>query len=169
MGIETEEENEMKHPHYDKIVAKAANMELVLFVKRPDAEWVVCDDRVLPHISEYEYFLCLPQHKEACLHWLNGGTSQHLDSCKYQDITGFDDLISKVGKAWSPRGLWMDEDCETRIKPKKEKRVIGANKDGRTTSHYAIDDEGCYAVDEIRITGKGNPDEWQFIEIEVEV
>jgi hypothetical protein len=58
---------------------------------------------------------------------------------------------------------------QARIKPKKEKRVIGVHRDGRTTSHYAIDDEGCYAVDEIRITGKGNPDEWLFIEIEVEV
>lgn len=120
MGIEAEEENEMKHKHYEMIVAKAANMGLVCFVKRPDVEWVECDDRILPCIDEHEYFLCLPQHKEACLHWLNGGEVQYRIA-----LDVWTDASNNVSNAaWSSDNLLMDDQVEFRIKPKKEKRWI---------------------------------------------
>ena len=159
----------MKHKHYDLIVASVANMDLVMFVKLDNhgGEWVESTvNPSIPWCEGSEYFLCLPQHKEACLHWLNGGEVEFEflpDGCGEFGLAA---PLSEAG--WVIDHVFMDDQL-IRIKPKKEKRVIGVHKDGRTTSHYAIDDEGCYATDEIRITGKGNPDEWQFIEIEVEV
>ena len=157
----------MKHKNAEMIKAKVDNMELVVFYRLQNEEWwqPESDHATLPDDIDFDYFLCLPQHKEACLHWLNGGSVQYRIAL---DVWT-DAADNESNAAWTPDNLFVDDQVEFRIKPKKEKRVIGVNKDGRTTSHYAIDDKGCYAVDEIRITGKGNPDEWQFIEIEVEV
>ncbi len=79
----------MKNKHYDMIVAKAENMDLVVFVKSEETEsggllvgsvthteWSETGERgdQMPCFhSDLDYFLCLPQHKEVCLHWLNGG------------------------------------------------------------------------------------------------
>lgn len=64
----------MKHRHHDMIVTKAGNMDLVLFNKAGyQKKWVVSHETCLPVFSDCEYFLCLPQYKEVCLHWLNGG------------------------------------------------------------------------------------------------
>jgi hypothetical protein len=63
----------MKHKHYDKIVAKAANMNLVVFCRdayHVEEGWF--ETHNLPIQDEFDYYLCLPQHKEACLAWLNG-------------------------------------------------------------------------------------------------
>lgn len=111
----------MKHKHYEMIVAKASNMGLVCFVKRPDVEWVECDDRILPCIDEHEYFLCLPQHKDACLHWLNGGKSQ-VEYTKASYPYWCDIDSDEVN--WTAGHIFMDELLNIRIKPKKEKRWI---------------------------------------------
>ena len=65
----------MKHKHYDMIVALAENMNLATFCKgKLGKEWIDLGGEGLPcFIPDNHYFLCLPQHKEACLHWLNGG------------------------------------------------------------------------------------------------
>lgn len=67
-----------KHKHADMIIAKANNMDLVVFYKKDDSEgWFVSSLDVMVYDGyDYEFFLCLPQHKDACLHWLNGGISQ---------------------------------------------------------------------------------------------
>jgi hypothetical protein len=155
----------MKHENAEMIKTKVDQMDLVLFRFRDsDGLWAVSNLNSLVIDEGCNFFLCLPQHKEACLHWLNGGESEHGGEFgQWNSCEGWN-------KKWfSTTCGFMRSSHQTRIKPKKEKRVIGVHRDGRTTSHYAIDDEGCYAVDEIRITGKGNPDEWLFIEIEVEV
>lgn len=78
----------MKHKHVEMIKAKTENMELVVFIKElpwvdpdvvPSAQvltprWVCLPNDLEIRIkSDGEYFLCLPQHKKECLHWLNGG------------------------------------------------------------------------------------------------
>lgn len=63
----------MKHKHYDKIVAKSANMNLVVFCRdayHVEEGWFETPN--LPIQDEFDYYLCLPQHKKACLAWLNG-------------------------------------------------------------------------------------------------
>lgn len=63
----------MKHKHYDKIVAKSANMNLVVFCRdtyHAEEGWFETPN--LPIQDEFDYYLCLPQHREACLTWLNG-------------------------------------------------------------------------------------------------
>ena len=67
-----------KHKHYEMIVAKAADTELVVFFKC-DTGWYFDDtSETIKFHSDTDYFLCLPQHKEYCLHWLNGGEVQDL-------------------------------------------------------------------------------------------
>ena len=61
----------MKHRHADMIIAKANNVDLVVLSKS-HGKWD------LSHFSmmlsgEEDCFLCLPKHKKACLHSLNGG------------------------------------------------------------------------------------------------
>ena len=112
----------MKHKHYEMIVAKAANTGLVCFVKRPDVEWVECDDRILPCIDEHEYFLCLPQHKEAVLEGLNGGNCQFLPPV--DGDREWTDSENHQFETWSDGWWYMDNLFESRIKPKKEKRWI---------------------------------------------
>ena len=143
----------MKHPHYDMIVAKAANMDLVVFSKG-SGEWI--ELHCMPRWGDNEYFLCLPQHKEACLHWLNGGKVEgirkHFDSLELA-------MASTI--AWSVNSTFMKDSIELRIKPRKEKRWIASCGNFITTLHYPSLDE-CKDA-----TGDGL--EWQYHEIEVEV
>ena len=172
MGIETKEENEMKHKHYEMIVAKAANMDLVLFVKlmnAPDFNWVESVGAVnLPFDEEGDYFLCLLQHNESgqCLHWLNGGEIEIRN--KTGIATSWSDFPSfSFNPKWIPHADFMSKDCDTRIKPKKEKRWIGVAKDKTTDATFKTK-EGCMEY----VKGEYIPsfvDNCQFIEIEVEV
>ncbi|CAM0106721.1 hypothetical protein MYOV065v1_p0023 [Vibrio phage PS15B.2] len=139
----------MKHKHYEMIVAKAANMELVVFAK--SLKWHKVDSEDFQFFNQHEeYFLCLPQHKEACLHWLNGGGAQYLSNGMSKWIDFGD------SKSWSITHLFMTDECELRIKPKKEKRWLRYNSKGVFQDEY-IKKPDC--------ANKGD----QFIEIEVEV
>lgn len=157
----------MKHKHYKMIVAKAANMGLVKFAKRDGVDWAACQDQGGVNSTRmdpsWEYFLCLPQHKEACLHWLNGGDVQVQDF----PTNDFNDYSDEKYE-WSLETWWMSEQCNVRIKPKKEKRWIGycANTN-QTFPHPQNSKElaGDYAA----INYRYNMSDWQFIEIEVEV
>lgn len=155
----------MKHKYYDKIVAKAANMELVVFTKSTMAnKWEVTSFGDLVKNEDFDFFLCLPQHKEAVLNCLNGGESQVASISSGWLPANCGDPVEWGGEWW-----YMNPNSESRIKPKKEKRWIGVNvTTGKTTSAYTHDDEGNYAEDEVRLTN-GNLSDWQFIEIEVEV
>lgn len=107
----------MKHVHYEMIVAKAANFELIQFVKIGD-NWEIVgshDNKVVSFASHYEYFLCLPQHKEACLHWLNGGKVQQkpIDNDNWMACADVDEV------AWMSWTSFMQDKLEFRIKPEK--------------------------------------------------
>ena len=80
----------MKHKHYDKIVAKAANMSLVVFCRdayHAEEGWFETSN--LPIQDEFDYYLCLPQHKEACLAWLNGANISFTHE-------GWSDVVAEV-------------------------------------------------------------------------
>lgn len=157
MGIETEEENEMKHKHYEMIVAKAANMDLALFIKvREQWQAIGCHDNQIINIaSHYDYFLCLPQHKDACLHWLNGGSAQVREfvTSVFVDVAW--------NREWSIDCGFMVENWVLRIKPKKEKRWI-ATIDGLLSPSAVFDDKS-----KLESTLKGMS--YQIHEIHVEV
>jgi hypothetical protein len=100
-----------------------------------------------------DFFLCLPQHKEACLHWLNGGDVQDYYEDEWTPVNSSDGKPS-----WSIHHAFMDEEAEYRIKPKKEKRWI-VYRNGTVYGEYLSTDN---INDDFKATG-------QVIEIEVEV
>lgn len=122
----TIEVTEKSHKHLEMIVAKAANMDLVLFIKLGD-QWQATgchDNQVINIASHYEYFLCLPQHKEECLHWLNGGKIQaiHFENQTPNSGVMFDSMLVDVDDEfdtykWKVNHIFM-EPHEIRIKPK---------------------------------------------------
>lgn len=157
------------HKYADLFKAKLDNVELVLFEKHRDwADWCECKtdtryDGAIFFVSDnFEYFLCLPKHKEACLHWLNGGEIQYRHGVT-QEWDGYGPT-----KTWTAGSIFMQEHVDIRIKPRKEKRWIGyfANTNQsiphpKGTKNLAI--EYVYAHYRYAIS------DWQFIEIEVEV
>ena len=167
----------MKHKHYENIYkhheiicAKAANMNLVVFCRDAYHNEPWEETQQLPMVSELEYFLCLPQHKESCLHWLNGGKIQ-------SKFNGWVDITDKPDERtlnWSDRSVFMLEVCESRIKSRKEKRWIGVvkyqhTKDGNC---YYINTQHSYeTIEELKrdVYAPHGFDGWQFIEIEIEI
>lgn len=140
-----------KHKHADLIKAKVDNMELVVFYSDTydqSGKWQ--ETSQLPMQEEFKYFLCLPQHKKACLHWLNGGETQmHADN-RYFDIE-----MCESTPRWSARRIFMNDRANTRIKPRKEKRWIAIN----IKNH-----DVCLCHEEDK-----PPFGYQIVEIEVEV
>ena len=110
------------HKHAAMIKAKADNMELVVFTKNPqsDGKWWALENskRIIPCFSGDHYFSCLPQHKEACLYWLNGGKIQY----KTELVPEFQDYQPDI--EFGLGSIFMQPDFEIRIKPRKEKRWI---------------------------------------------
>lgn len=109
------------HKHAAMIKAKADNVDLVVFVKND--KWYItksCDDAMM-FFEDRDYFLCLPQHKEACLHALNGGeiefsygdSDEWMDSCKNGRVLVWDESLDL-----------MSENYHFRIKPSKVKYWI---------------------------------------------
>lgn len=147
----------MKHKHYEMIVAKAANMDLVIFARegdRGDGLWheLMC----MPRWGDENYFLCLPQHADACLHWLNGGDVQGEDP---NNKGVFDDYAPHKDRIhWSSTAWYMREDKLVRIKPKREKRWI-VYRNGTVYGPYKSTDD---INEDFKRTG-------QVLEIEVEV
>ncbi|MGB0943661.1 MAG: hypothetical protein ACPGUE_14720 [Marinomonas sp.] len=148
----------MKHRHYEMICAKSANMDLVKF-QFDSGKWIESvNQRKIQFSENGSYFLCLPQHKEACLHWLNGGEVQIQDF----PTSEFYDHIDKPSR-WSIEVWWMSELCNIRIKPRKEKRWIAYASDSKrlgVLSFSSLSEISDYYSNE-----EVNP---QFIEIEVE-
>ncbi len=146
------------HPHIEMIVAKAANMDLVLFFKAEGGNWRISTLAYMAINDKHDYFLCLPQHKEACLHWLNDGETEILDG------KGFYPFSSRVINGdWSEGHVFMSKSDTLRIKPKKEKRwLMVQSMSGVCTDHFSTPERAKQCVCE---TDK----RWQLIEIEVEV
>lgn len=147
----------MKHKHYDMICAKAANMDLVVFVKTcGNGAWYEKDNQACQWWEDSNYFLCLPKHKEAVLNLLNGGESQvKYDNWSYCNLD--------AGNRWSNGWWYMDEKCESRIKPRKEKRWIAYSSDSKRLGVLSFD-----SLHEISEYYSNEEEILQFIEIEVE-
>ncbi len=161
----------MKHKHYDVIVAKAANMGLVVFENDQHGkdDWYAIGDGKLPSNERYTYFLCLPQHKEACLHWLNGGDVQH-DDCSegWATMENINEPMDINEPLWSKTCRLMTEHLRFRIKPKKEKRWIGycAN----TNQTFPHPQKSKDVAEDYAMRNYGYEiGKWQFLEIEIEV
>lgn len=108
----------MRHKHFEIAKAKIENMHLVLFVKPNDAPtWEMAVNQYPANNTFASYFLCLPQHKEACLHWLNGGEVEY----------GYFELNNRIVRtldeypdAWTPNSQFMSDLVEITYKPRKE-------------------------------------------------
>lgn len=122
------------HKHAAMIKAKVDNMDLVVFVKPCDnGAWYEKDCSAFQFWEDSKYFLCLPQHKEACLHWLNGGLTQ----VKY-DGEDWKDVFNSENPSWQGCNYFMMRDyVDYRIKPRKEKRWIAVK--GYVTSNLYED------------------------------
>ena len=148
------------HKHAEMIKAKADDMELVVLVKND--EWCItesCDDALM-FFTGKEYFLCLPQRKEACLHWLNGGEIEF--NSEFSDgWTEYEPI-----KVWGIGSIFMQDDYQIRIKPRKEKCWIVAHPRALASMMYFESEELARKAVQFS-TGefKGG----QVIEIEVEV
>ena len=160
----------MKHKHAEMIKAKADNMELVVFERQNTAthekeEYKPIQpdgNRAIWFHEDADYFLCLPQHKEVCLHYLTGGDVL----VKSNFVPSWETVTH--GQSWGAGIGWMREDAQYRIKPKKEKRWIGVFKDG---SRFKNTEFSYETVDELKdkCWAPFGFDNWQFIEVEVEV
>lgn len=154
----------MKHKWYDMIVAKAANMDLVTFYKEGDGcDWRARLSQDSTHFNDdFDFFLCLPQHKEACLHWLNDGDVQQSPLDVEQWVT------SGNNRSWMVRHSFMQDKLKFRIKPRKEKRWIGVNSSGYATPMTFASKTECDSY--ILLSYKPSQTiDWQVIEIEIEV
>lgn len=159
----------MKHVQYEAIVAKAANMELVVLSKSNTGingtKWSeVPNSRAFPSCEHEDYFLCVPKYKDICLKFLNGETLQvggNKDD-SWEDAWN-NDIFSRN---WSESSVFMDDSFNLRIKPKTEKRWIAVDPSTtQCTRHYSTK-ESCFNSE---FSGcDGNSSGWQFIEIEVE-
>lgn len=148
------------HKHSAMIKAKADNMELVVLTNDCDGQpWYESDEMPISESEFIEYFLCLPQHKEACLHWLNGGivqvkNEQHIE---WTNLCTYSEALCWCEEVWMMNPL-----NEYRAKPRKEKRWIGYNQKNNNTT--------CARQTKAEIINEYDLcDQWQFIEIEVEL
>lgn len=155
----------MKHVHYDKIVAKAENMKLETFINQ-DGEWRLMVN-AFPMSEHFNYFLCLPQHKEACLHWLNGGSVQ-VES-EPRELNPLTEYCGKFPETNWDKDVWCMHPLSVRIKPKKEKRWIGVYGKHITENHFGSKSEVEKHVNESPVYSNCAHNWWQFIEIEIEV
>ena len=148
----------MKHKNAEMIKAVVDNVELVVMAEVIEPEddsrnyWAVSNLGVLA-VASNSFFLCLPQHKEACLHWLNGGESQL--EYTHQSYPTWNSIDSDA-KGWSIGNVFMDSSLKIRIKPKKEKRWIRYSSKGVLKDEY---------INKPECINRGD----QLIEIEVEV
>ena len=139
------------------IVAKAENTELIVFVKDGN-HWNEIT-QATPFYEHNNYFLCLPQHKEAVLNSLNGGVAQ-FESPREKG----DHALEQAD--WSSSEWYMQSDATSRIKPKKEKRwVIECNGALLSTRLFTSESSAQQSVGESGYS----TDDVQFIEIEVKV
>ncbi len=106
---------EQQCKHCDIMIAKAKNKHLIQFVKYDDKWSEISDHQFISFDERLDYFLCLPRHNEACLHWLNGGKVEF----KRGDV-----WVGYICAGWASNTKWMSEQVELRIKPKTEERWV---------------------------------------------
>lgn len=155
------------HKHAEMIKAKADNMDLVVLCKDSyDQANKWQETSQLPIQEEFDYFLCLPQYKDTCLHWLGGGEIEINATFEDDEWIGYDPVES-----WSAGSVFMQCDHGLRAKPRKEKLWIAVKTDKheniggcrkvRICSHAFVNKQD--AVDYLDL------DSAQLVEIEIEV
>ena len=163
----------MKHKNAEMIKAVVDNVELVILVKVIDPEnelgnyWSASSLATLAAASN-DFFLCLPQHKEACLHWLNGGGVQaiHFENQMPDSGVMFDSDFVDVEDGvntypWKTNHIFMQEH-EIRIKPKKEKRWLSIRR-----IDLLVDDKPYKTREEAEAAN--SPAYWNHYELLIEV
>lgn len=147
------------HKHAEMIKAKADNMDLFVFAQDGSGgEWYEYGRKgnYCPFYETDNYFLCHPKHKDEVLNSLNGGVSQVKVDDEWCEASCLD--------GWrGDRNVWyMKEDCESRIKPRREKHWVSVRKEDNYVERY------LYASIE-DAEADNNPLYWNSYEIEVEV
>jgi len=155
----------MKVKHYDMVVAKAANFELVQLMKI-NKVWEVVGSNCSETInfsSDYDYFLCLPKHTDAVLEKLNGG------ECQLCNDVDWIDANSEQFDEWGDIWWYMCDKYESRIKPKKEKRWIAVTRSGNDCLEKLFDSKESAKKFIVGFYPNNLVSDFQFIEVEVEV
>ena len=161
------------HKHAKMIKAKADNMELVVFANGAEAigendwfEYGNNGDDFPTLYADCEYFLCLPKHKEACLHWLNGGEIEMQSDEAWMPVEMFKNTMP-----WHPLRIFMEDYTAMRIKPRKEKLWLAV----KTDKHEHLGECRKVRICSHAFVNKSDAEEYldlrdsQLIEIEVEV
>lgn len=147
-----------KHELCDFIVAKAANVDLVVFEKVNGGVWKKLSSYFPEWFHDCEYFLCLPKFEKECLHWLNGGEVEENYNGEWSDVEPH---------VWYDQSVFMwDDGYKIRIKPETKKMWIGYFPDTNQTFPHPQDTQDL-AENYAAMHYKYPVDEWQFIEIEV--
>lgn len=111
------------HKHAEMIKAKADNMDLVVLCEG-NGKWieVTCSFGEIAWWEDKMYFLCLPKHKDAALHGLNGGSYQ------VKCLGDYSDSWYLNPEDWRGDGIWyMLESHDSRLKPLKQEKWIAYN------------------------------------------
>ena len=157
-----------KHPHAEIFKAYLDNTDICVLINHEnESKWLRTNPRALFDYQDQEFFACLPKHKEACLHRLNGGEVQ----IKYNSSNNWCDCTAAPDKpTWGHDHIFMDEFVITRIKPKKEKRWIIAKPHSLASMMYfETEKQARDAIDRINKFEGSDRHGGQAIEIEIEV
>jgi hypothetical protein len=125
----------MKRPHAEQAIAWFGDDEMIVLRKTLADEWVLAET---PQWYEgVEYFTCQRSHLPAVLALLNGGEAQI--SCS--KASHWDDIDLGVFGVWSAESWYMNDQFESRVKPKKQKRYAYAYPNGFVTYSFEDKDE----------------------------
>lgn len=157
----------MKSKYAELFTAKLNDMGLVLFEKHRDWDkWALAvnSDRCFMVSNNFEYFLCLPQHKEAVLNSLNGGDSQLSFNGESWTICNCNQPVE-----WNSDWWYMRPESQSRIKPKKEYVWVAYHKDGFMFDEVGVSGQDVHHRVKEHELSDFNGKDWQYKEIEVEV
>lgn len=115
-------------PYSEMIKAWADNKNTVVLFRTRD-EWYLCGDPTWR--EDIEYFICLEKHKNTTLAFLNREDIQIRSSDGHHWLDRDNSYPD-----WSWSGWYMNEDLQSRIKPKKETRWMYRYPDGSFSDHY---------------------------------
>jgi len=151
----------MKHKHAEMIKARNDNKGLLVLF-RASAGWVSIEHPSWG--SAGDYFICLPKHKEVVLELLNGNKAEVLIKCDSKPEPYWSNCGLPVRGEWENNWWYMNNDVESRVKPKKQTRYAYMGPSGLLTLSY--DDVDDLDKDH---SEAASSDEYQLITFEVEV
>jgi hypothetical protein len=150
----------MKRKHSEMIKARNDNKGLSVFVK--NGGW---SSVLIPSWDDgLEYFVCLERHKDAVFELLIGGKAEVLIKNKSNPEPYWSNCGLPVSGEWENKWWYMNNDVESRIKPKKQTRYAYMGLSGLLTPSYDnvdnLDKDHSEAA---------SSDEYQLITFEAEV